>query len=78
MSFLNQLTGDKFEVEQIIEKYNNRVIVNGAVYRPGTFSISEMTVKDLVEKAGGLKADVYLKRPMLQELIKIIQQLLSH
>ena len=49
--FFKPMTGDKFQVDQIIEKYNNRVIVSGAVYRPGTFSVYEgMSIKDLIEK----------------------------
>ena len=61
--FFQTISGDKYQVDQIIEKYNNRVIVNGAVYRPGTFSVFEgMTVKDLIEKAGGLKSDVYYEK----------------
>ena len=57
------MTGDKFQVDQIIEKYNKRVIVSGAVYRPGTFSVYDgMSIKDLVEKAGGLKSDVYFEK----------------
>ena len=61
--FFKPMTGDKFQVDQIIEKYNNRVIVSGAVYRPGTFSVYDgMSIKDLVEKAGGLKSDVYYQK----------------
>ncbi len=61
--FFKPMTGDKFQVDQIIEKYNNRVIVSGAVYRPGTFSVYDgMSIKDLVEKAGGLKSDVYYEK----------------
>jgi protein involved in polysaccharide export with SLBB domain len=61
--FFKPMSGDKYQVDQIIEKYNNRVIVNGAVYRPGTFSVfSGMSIKDLIEKAGGLKSDVYYEK----------------
>ena len=61
--FFKPMSGDKFLVDQIIEKYNNRVIVNGAVYRPGTFSVFDgMSIKDLIEKAGGLKSDVYYEK----------------
>jgi protein involved in polysaccharide export with SLBB domain len=57
------MSGDKYQVDQIIEKYNNRIIVNGAVYRPGTFSVYDgMSIKDLIEKAGGLKSDVYFEK----------------
>ena len=61
--FFKPISGDKYQVDQIIEKYNNRVIIKGAVYRPGTFSVFDgMTVKDLVEKAEGLKSDVFLEK----------------
>ena len=61
--FFKPISGDKFLVDQIIEKYNNRVIVNGAVFRPGTFSVFDgMSIKDLIEKAGGLKSDVYYEK----------------
>ena len=61
--FFKPMSGDKYQVDQIIEKYNNRVIVNGAVYRPGTFSVFDgMSVRDLIEKAGGLKSDVYYEK----------------
>jgi len=61
--FFQPISGDKYQVDQILEKYNNRVIINGAVYRPGTFSVNDgMSIKDLVEKAGGLKSDVYYEK----------------
>ena len=61
--FFQLKTGDKFEVQEIIEKYNDRIIVKGAVYRPGIYSLSEeMTINDLINKAEGLKPDVFLKR----------------
>ena len=61
--FFKPMDGDKYMIEKIIEKYNNRVIVNGAVFRPGTFSLTEeMTVKNLIDKAEGLKTDVFFDK----------------
>ncbi|MDA7566643.1 SLBB domain-containing protein [Flavobacteriaceae bacterium] len=61
--FFKPSAGDVFQVDQIIEKYNNRIIVNGAVYRPGTFSLEEgMTIKNLIDKAEGLKTDVFFDK----------------
>ena len=61
--FFQPKAGDKFNVEEIIEKYNDRIIVKGAVYRPGVYSLSEnMTIKDIVDKAEGLKPDVFLNK----------------
>ena len=61
--FFKPLNGDRYVVDKIVEKYNNRVIINGAVYRPGTFALFDgMTVKDLVDKAEGLKSDVFFEK----------------
>ncbi len=61
--FFQPKPGDKYLVDKVIEKYNNRVIIKGAVYRPGIFSITEeMTIKDLIDKAEGLKSDVFLNK----------------
>ena len=61
--FFQPKPGDKYLVDKVIEKYNNRVIIKGAVYRPGIFSIiEEMTIKDLIDKAEGLKSDVFLNK----------------
>ena len=62
--FFQPKPGDKYVVDKVIEKYNNRVIIKGAVYRPGIFSVSEngITIKELIDKAEGLKSDVFLKK----------------
>lgn len=62
--FFQPKAGDQYVVDRVIEKYNNRVIIKGSVYRPGTFSISEegMTIKGLINKAEGLKSDVFLNK----------------
>ena len=61
--FFQLKTGDRFSVDEIIEKYNNRIIIKGAIYRPGVYSLSKnMTIKDLIGKSEGLKPDVFLKR----------------
>ena len=56
-------SGDKIEVDKVIEKYENRLIVKGSVYKPGVYSlIKKMTVKDLIEKAEGLQPDTFMDR----------------
>ena len=55
--------GDVFQIDEVLNKFSNRVIVLGAVNRPGNYSTSEnMSVKELINKSGGLKSDVYLKK----------------
>ena len=61
--FFQLKSGDKIEIDRIIEKYDNRLIVKGSVYKPGVFALSEgMTVLNLIEKAEGIKPDTYLER----------------
>ena len=51
-------SGDVFQVDEVLDRYKNRVIVNGAVYRPGVYAITKgLGVKGLLSKSEGLKQD---------------------
>ncbi len=61
--FFTPVNGDVIEVDQIVMKYENRLLIKGSVYKPGVFSFQDgMTVKDLINKAEGLKPDTYLEK----------------
>ncbi len=61
--FFNPKSGDIIEVDQIVMKYENRLLIKGSVYKPGVFSFSEgITVLDLINKAEGLKPDTYFDK----------------
>jgi len=54
-------SGDEVSVSGIYDKYNNRVTLAGAVYRPGVYSTDSCsTVRELIKKADGLRDDAYL------------------
>lgn len=58
--------GDVIAVAKILDRYENRVQIRGAVFRPGTYSIEQnMTVKSLIEKANGVVENVFLERATL-------------
>ena len=59
--------GDAVTVDAIIQRFENRVELRGAVYRPGLYQLDgEMnTVKQLVEKAEGVRGDAFLNRAIL-------------
>lgn len=60
------LDGDYFLVGEILNRYENRVQVMGAVLRPGEFALGEgMTIKSLIEKADGLSGDAFVNRATL-------------
>ncbi len=60
------MDGDFYEVGELIERYENRVQITGAVNRPGPFELTEgLSVKRLIEKAEGLRGDAFLNRASL-------------
>lgn len=55
--------GDSIVVDPILERFENRVEINGAVYRPGIYALTDnITLKELIAKAEGLKTDAFLSR----------------
>ena len=56
--------GDRVEVGLLQSLYENRITVQGAVYFPGTYELSDQvhTAKQLIEKAGGLLPEAYTDR----------------
>lgn len=65
-TFLTQ-NGDKFAVGAILERFENRVEVLGAVFRPGEFAITNglKTIKQLIAAAEGVREDAFLGRAIL-------------
>ena len=61
------LDGDRLDVGTIINRYENRLEVKGAVYRPGFYQLSEdvNTVSELIAKADGLRGDAFTNRALL-------------
>lgn len=58
--------GDEFFIDSVVNRYQNRVIINGAVFKPGPYALETgMTLKQLIEKAQGLKEDVFTGRALL-------------
>jgi protein involved in polysaccharide export with SLBB domain len=63
------LSGDVFRVTKILNRFENRIIIDGAVFRPDTYSLYEgMRISDLIAKAAGLKDDAYIKRARIIRL----------
>ena len=63
------LPGDVFKVSQILNRFENRVKIEGAVFRPETYSFNEgMHVADLIAQADGLREDAYSKRAIIIRL----------
>ena len=63
----NLMDADSLTIGTIIDKYENRVEVRGAVYRPGSYQLSEQinTVGKLIDVADGLKGDAFTNRALI-------------
>jgi len=63
------LAGDVFRVSKILNRFENRIKIEGAVFRPDIYSFYEgMRVSDLVALADGLKEDAYTNRATIVRL----------
>lgn len=59
--------GDVITAEAILDRFENKLEIKGAVYRPGIYQFggSLNTVRQLVEKADGLMGDAFTGRAVL-------------
>lgn len=59
--------GDVVSVEAALDRFENRIEVRGAVYRPGIYQLDGAvnTVKSLITKADGLRDDAFTSRVLL-------------
>ena len=59
--------GDVITAEAILNRFENKLEIKGAVYRPGIYQFGGdlNTVKQLIEKADGIMADAFLGRAVL-------------
>lgn len=60
--------GDKIEINNVLDRYTNKVEVVGAVFRAGEYALSNelKTVAQLITKAEGLREDAFLNRAILK------------
>jgi protein involved in polysaccharide export with SLBB domain len=66
LAYFKPKNGDEYFVDSVINRYQNRVVINGAVFKPGPYALEPgMTLKDLITKAHGLKEDVFTGRALL-------------
>jgi protein involved in polysaccharide export with SLBB domain len=67
-SYLPQ-SGDVFKITKILNRFENRIKIEGAVFRPDYYSYSDgMRISDLITRAEGLKEDAYTKRARIIRL----------
>lgn len=61
--------GDVIRAEPVIDRFENRLRIEGAVFRPGSYALEKgMTLSKLIAKAGGLREDHFVNRGLLIRL----------
>ncbi len=61
--------GDIINVSKILDRFQNRVKLTGAVFRPDVYELTEgMRISDLVQRADGLREDAFTGRAQLVRL----------
>ncbi len=63
------LKGDRYIVEPVLDRYENRISIEGAVFRPGQYELEAgLTLAELIKKADGLKEDAFMGRGTITRL----------
>lgn len=59
--------GDELSVDSVLDRFENRVEVRGAVYREGMYQLDGTvnTVKQLIKKAEGVRGDAFMNRVII-------------
>ncbi|MDD4193544.1 MAG: SLBB domain-containing protein, partial [Mangrovibacterium sp.] len=61
--------GDRIRAGEVIDRFENRLTIEGAVFRPGSYALDQdMTLSALIKKAGGLREDYFSGRGMIIRL----------
>ncbi|MEY4702645.1 MAG: hypothetical protein RIR96_542, partial [Bacteroidota bacterium] len=56
-------SGDEFFINHLHDKLNDKVSISGSIHRPGDYeSGNGLTLKSLIERAGGMSDDAYRSR----------------
>ena len=61
--------GDVFSIGEIQNRFENRVIIKGSVFRPGPYALTDdLNLKKLIDLADGLTGDAFTGRALLTRM----------
>lgn len=67
--------GDMVEISPITDRYTNRIVLEGMVYRPGVYElVPGLTLSQLLKKAEGLKPEAYMERGFIKRTMPDLQR----
>ncbi|SDW45299.1 protein involved in polysaccharide export, contains SLBB domain of the beta-grasp fold [Lutibacter oricola] len=67
--------GDKITIGRIVNRFENRVSIGGAIYRPGYFELTkDLKLSALINKAEGVKENAFTGRGIIYRTIDDVNQ----
>lgn len=67
--------GDLVQIGAITNRYTNRIILEGAVYRPGIYELTAgFTLASLLKTAQGLKPEAYMERGLIKRTLPNLEK----
>ncbi|AXE16429.1 sugar transporter [Runella rosea] len=60
-------SGDAIMVGKVLERFDNKVVIEGAISRPGEYALGDnlKTLKDLINQSEGVREDAFLNRALI-------------
>lgn len=66
IAFFKPQNGDSYSIGGLIDRFQNRVVINGTVFKPGNYAVEKgITLDQLIKKAEGLREDAYTERVII-------------
>jgi len=67
--------GDLVQIGAVTDRYTNRIVLEGAVYRPGVYELtSGFTLAQLLKSAQGLKPEAYMERGYIKRTLPDLEK----
>ncbi|HVW97758.1 MAG TPA: SLBB domain-containing protein [Mucilaginibacter sp.] len=67
--------GDMVQIGAVTDRYANRIVLEGAVFRPGVYELtSGLTLSALIKSAQGLKPDAYMERGYIKRTMPDLEK----
>ncbi|GAA4096925.1 SLBB domain-containing protein [Mucilaginibacter panaciglaebae] len=67
--------GDMITIGAVANRYTNRIVLSGAVYRPGTYELrAGFTLAQLLKDAQGLKPEAYVERGYINRTLPNLEK----
>ncbi|WP_211166245.1 SLBB domain-containing protein [Mucilaginibacter robiniae] len=67
--------GDMVKIGAITNRYTNRIVLEGAVYRPGIYELTAgLTLSQLLKTAEGLKPEAYMERGYIKRTLPNLEK----